>query len=70
MKLGAAGELGIDADQVRVPTAGAPIVGRARVASVTGNMVRALALELEGGRGRAGRMSALRRCVPASGCVV
>jgi alkylhydroperoxidase/carboxymuconolactone decarboxylase family protein YurZ len=48
MNLGAAGDLDIDADQVRgVLTAVAPIVGTARVASATGKIVRALALGLE-----------------------
>jgi 4-carboxymuconolactone decarboxylase len=48
MNLGAASELEIDAEQVRgVLAAVAPIVGTARVASATGNIVRALELELE-----------------------
>ncbi len=48
MNLGMASELDVDADQVRgVLAAVAPIVGTARVASATGNIVRALALELE-----------------------
>lgn len=48
MNLDAASELDIDAEQVRgVLAAVAPIVGTARVASATGNIVRALALELE-----------------------
>ncbi len=48
MNLGAAGELGIDAEQVQgVLAAVAPIVGTARVASATGKIVRALALEIE-----------------------
>ena len=48
MNLEAAGELGIDAEQVRgVLAAVAPIVGTARVASATSKIVRALALELE-----------------------
>lgn len=48
MNLGAASELGIDAEQVRgVLAAIAPIVGTARVASATGKIVRALALGIE-----------------------
>ena len=48
MNLGAAADLEIDAEQVRgVLAAVAPIVGTARVASATGNIVRALELELE-----------------------
>ena len=48
INLEAAGELGIDAEQVRgVLAAVAPIVGTARVASATSKIVRALALELE-----------------------
>jgi 4-carboxymuconolactone decarboxylase len=48
MNLGAASEMGIDVDQVRgVLAAVAPIVGTARVAAATGNIVRALAVELE-----------------------
>jgi alkylhydroperoxidase/carboxymuconolactone decarboxylase family protein YurZ len=43
-----AGDLGIDAEQVRgVLAAIAPIVGTARVASAMGKIVRALALEME-----------------------
>ncbi|KQW08138.1 hypothetical protein ASC66_04170 [Leifsonia sp. Root4] len=41
-------ELGLDADDIRgVLTAIAPIVGTARVAAATGNIVRALAAEIE-----------------------
>jgi 4-carboxymuconolactone decarboxylase len=48
MNLGAAGDIGVDADQVRgVLAAIAPIVGTARVASATGKIVRALALGIE-----------------------
>jgi 4-carboxymuconolactone decarboxylase len=48
LNLGAAAELGIDGDQVRgVLAAVAPIVGTARVASATGKIVDALAVELE-----------------------
>ena len=48
MNLGAASEIGIDADQVRgVLTAVAPIVGTARVASAGGKIVRALGLAME-----------------------
>ena len=48
LNLGAAADLEIDAEQVRgVLAAVAPIVGTARVASATGNIVRALELELE-----------------------
>ncbi|WP_028060633.1 carboxymuconolactone decarboxylase family protein [Candidatus Solirubrobacter pratensis] len=48
MNLGAATEAGVDVEQVRgVLTAVAPIVGTARVASATGNIVRALGLALE-----------------------
>jgi alkylhydroperoxidase/carboxymuconolactone decarboxylase family protein YurZ len=48
MNLGVAGELDIDAEQVRgVLAAVAPIVGTARVASATGKIVRALAVAIE-----------------------
>jgi 4-carboxymuconolactone decarboxylase len=48
LNLGAATEIGIDEEQVRgVLTAIAPIVGTARVASATGNIVRALAFAIE-----------------------
>ncbi|MGZ4300434.1 MAG: carboxymuconolactone decarboxylase [Gaiellaceae bacterium] len=48
LNLGAAADLEIDAEQVRgVLAAVAPIVGTARVASATGNIVRALELEIE-----------------------
>ena len=41
-------EAGLDADAIRdVLTAIAPIVGTARVAAATGNIVKALAVELE-----------------------
>lgn len=48
MNLGAASDLGIDVDDIRgVLTAVAPIVGTARVAAATGNIVRALGFALE-----------------------
>ena len=48
LNLGAASELGIGEEQVRgVMAAIAPIVGTARVASATGNIVRALGFALE-----------------------
>jgi alkylhydroperoxidase/carboxymuconolactone decarboxylase family protein YurZ len=48
LNLGAAADLEIDAEQVRgVLAAVAPIVGTARVAAATGNIVRGLELELE-----------------------
>ena len=48
MNLGAAGEIGVGEDQVRgVLAAVAPIVGTARVAGATGNIVRALGFALE-----------------------
>jgi hypothetical protein len=48
MNLSLAGELEIDAEQVRgVLAAVAPIVGTARVASAIGAIVRTLAIELE-----------------------
>ena len=48
MNLGAAGELGVDAEQVRgVLTAVAPIVGTARVATATGRIVDALDIAIE-----------------------
>jgi 4-carboxymuconolactone decarboxylase len=48
MNLGAASELDIDAEQVRgVLAAIAPIVGTARIASATGKIVEALAIEIE-----------------------
>ena len=48
LNLKAAGELDVDAEQVRgVLAAIAPIVGTAKVASATGKIVRALALGIE-----------------------
>ena len=48
LNLEAAGEVGVDAEQVRgVLTAIAPIVGTARVASAATKMVRALGLAIE-----------------------
>ena len=48
LNLGAAGEVGVDEEQVRgVLAAVAPIVGTARVASATGNIVAALGLAIE-----------------------
>jgi len=48
LNLGAAADIGIDAEKVRgVLAAVAPIVGTARVAAATGKIVRALAFELE-----------------------
>jgi 4-carboxymuconolactone decarboxylase len=48
LNLGAAGEAGVDADQVQgVLAAVAPIVGTSRVVSAAGKMVRALDLKLE-----------------------
>ena len=48
LNLEAAGEVGVDAEQVRgVLTAIAPIVGTARVASAASKMVRALGLAIE-----------------------
>ena len=48
LNLGAASEIGIDAEQVRgVLAAVAPIVGTARVAAATGNLVAALGVAVE-----------------------
>ena len=48
LNLGAAGEIGVDEDKVRgVFAAVAPIVGTARIASATGNVVKALAIAIE-----------------------
>jgi alkylhydroperoxidase/carboxymuconolactone decarboxylase family protein YurZ len=48
MNLGAASEIGIGEEEIRgVLTAIAPIVGTARIASATGNIVRALAVAIE-----------------------
>ena len=48
LNLGAAGEVGVDEEQVRgVLAAVAPIVGTARVASATGNIAGALGLAIE-----------------------
>ena len=48
LNLGAAGEAGVDEEQVRgVLAAVAPIVGTARVASATGNIAGALGLAIE-----------------------
>ncbi len=48
LNLGAASEIGIDAEQVRgVLAAIAPIVGTARIASATGKIVDALEIAIE-----------------------
>jgi len=48
LNLGAAADIGIGEDEVRgVLAAIAPIVGTARIASATGNIVRALAIAIE-----------------------
>ena len=48
LNLGGASEVGVDAEQVRgVLAAVAPIVGTARVASATGNIVKALDVAIE-----------------------
>ncbi len=48
MNLGAASEIGLEAEDVRgVLAAVAPIVGTARVVSATGNIARALGLAIE-----------------------
>jgi alkylhydroperoxidase/carboxymuconolactone decarboxylase family protein YurZ len=48
MNLGAAGEVGLEPEDVRgILAAVAPIVGTARVASATGNIVRALGIAIE-----------------------
>ena len=48
LNLGVAGEMGVDAEQVRgVLAAVAPIVGTPRVVAATGNIVRALGLALD-----------------------
>jgi len=48
LNLEVAGETGLDPDKLRaVMMAIAPIVGTARVAAATGNIVKALAVELE-----------------------
>lgn len=48
LNLGAASEVGLDAEQVRgVLAAVAPIVGTARVASATGNIAKALDVAIE-----------------------
>ena len=48
LNLAAAGDVGIDAEQVRgVLAAVAPIVGTARVASATGKIVQALGVAIE-----------------------
>jgi 4-carboxymuconolactone decarboxylase len=48
MNLGAAGEVGVDAEEVRgVLAAIAPIVGTVRVASATGKIVEVLAIAIE-----------------------
>ncbi len=52
MNLGVTAEVGVDADQIRgVLTAIAPIVGTARIASATGKIVEALAVDLETAQG-------------------
>lgn len=48
LNLGAAGEAGVDAEQVKgVLAAIAPIVGTARIASAVGNIARALGFAIE-----------------------
>lgn len=48
LNLEAAAELDLSADQVRgVLAAVAPIVGTARIASATGNIIKAIAIEIE-----------------------
>jgi 4-carboxymuconolactone decarboxylase len=48
LNLGVAGDMGIDPEKVRgVLAAVAPIVGTARVAAATGNIVKALAVAIE-----------------------
>ena len=48
LNIGVASESGVDEEQVRgVLAAVAPVVGTARVASATGNIVRALGLAIE-----------------------
>jgi alkylhydroperoxidase/carboxymuconolactone decarboxylase family protein YurZ len=48
LNIGAAADVGLDAESIRgVLTAIAPIVGTARVAAATGNIVQALAVEIE-----------------------
>jgi 4-carboxymuconolactone decarboxylase len=48
MNLGAASEMGVDAEKIRgVLAAIAPIVGTTHVAAATGNIVRALGFALE-----------------------
>jgi alkylhydroperoxidase/carboxymuconolactone decarboxylase family protein YurZ len=48
MNLAAASDIGIDAERIRgVLAAIAPIVGTARIASATGNIVRALGIAIE-----------------------
>ena len=48
LNLGVAGDLDLDPERLRgVLAAIAPIVGTARVASATGNIVKALAVEME-----------------------
>ena len=48
LNLEAAGDAGLDPDEVRgVLAAIAPIVGTARIASATGNIVKALAIAIE-----------------------
>ncbi|HEY2555723.1 MAG TPA: carboxymuconolactone decarboxylase family protein [Diaminobutyricibacter sp.] len=48
LNIGAAADAGLDAESIRgVLTAIAPIVGTAKVAAATGNIVQALAVEIE-----------------------
>jgi 4-carboxymuconolactone decarboxylase len=48
LNIGAASEIGIDAEQIRgVLAAVAPIVGTARIASATGHIVEALEVAIE-----------------------
>ena len=53
LNLAVAGEMGVDAEQVRgVLAAVAPIVGTARIASATGNIAQALEVAIEVARAR------------------
>ncbi|WP_426515497.1 carboxymuconolactone decarboxylase family protein [Diaminobutyricibacter sp. McL0618] len=48
LNIGAAADAGLDAESIRgVLTAIAPIVGTAKIAAATGNIVQALAVEIE-----------------------
>ena len=71
LNIGAAADVGLDVEDIRgVLTAIAPIVGTAKVAAATGNIVQALAVELEAAVEALAELEAERRGVAADAAVV